>query len=172
MKQTVFRLVLIFVALVLTAPSNQGMAQRKKKTAEFYDYEVECLGTGRDGTQLIKVWGYGRNVTKAIEQAKKNAVHAVIFRGIAAGKPGCMKRPLATAPGTEQQHRQYFDSFFADGGKHLNFVSITSDGSIDPKDRLKVGRQYKVGVVVNVMHTQLRKELEAAGVIKALGEGF
>jgi hypothetical protein len=172
MKKTTLALLFTIAILLITSVTTTSSAQRKKNTATFYDYEVECMGTGRDGTQLIKVWGYGRNVAKAIDQAKKNAVHAVIFRGIAAGKPGCMQRPLATRPGTEQQQSAYFDNFFADGGKHLNFVSITSDGSIDPKDRLKVGRQYKVGVIVSVMHAQLRKELEAAGVIQALGDGF
>ena len=172
MKKTVSTLLTLALMLGFLCMNSSCSAQRKKNPAAFYDYEVECMGTGRDGTQLIKVWGYGKNANKAIDQAKKNAVHAVIFRGIAAGKPGCMQRPLATRPGTEQQHRAYFEAFFKDGGKYLNYVAITSDGSIDPKDRLKVGREYKIGVIVTVMHAQLRKELEAAGVIPALGQGF
>ena len=152
--------------------SHGCQAQRRTNPAAFYDYEVECMGTGRDGTQLLKVWGYGRRVNQATEQAKKNAVHAVIFRGITSGKPGCMQRPLATRPGTEQQHREYFEVFFKEGGRYLNFVSITFDGSIDPEDRLRVGRKFKVGVVVTVMHSALRKELEAANVIPALGSEF
>lgn len=172
MKKKGIFLTVILLITGLIAINNNCQAQRKKNTAAFYDYEIECMGTGSDGSQLLKVWGYGKKVDKAIDQAKKNAVHAVIFRGITAGKPGCMQRPLATKPGTEQQHRQYFDAFFAEGGKFLNYVAITSDGSIDPKDRLKVGKEYKVGVVVTVMHTALRKELEAANVISALGGGF
>jgi hypothetical protein len=172
MKKTMTAFLSFILLVGMMAVNISCSAQRKKNPAAFYDYEVECMGTGRDGTQLMKVWGYGRKANKAIEQAKKNAVHAVIFRGIAAGKPGCMQRPLATRPGTEQQHRQYFETFFADGGKFLNYVAVTSDGSIDPRDRLKVGREYKIGVVVTVMHANLRKELEAAGVIPALGGGF
>jgi hypothetical protein len=149
-----------------------GYSQKKKNPAAFYNYEVECLGTGVDGTQLIKVWGYGKKPNDAVEQAKKNAVHAVMFKGILAGKPGCMMRPLITDPGAEQQHQDYFDAFFKAKGKYLSFVTISNDGSIDPKDRLKVGGQYKVGAVVSVSHSALRKELEAAGIIKALGTGF
>ncbi len=172
MKKSFSSLLSLVFLITIVATNSSCSAQRGKNQAAFYDYEVECMGTGRDGTQLIKVWGYGRNANKAIDQAKKNAVHAVIFRGIAAGKPGCMQRPLSTRPGTEEKHRAYFDIFFRDGGRYLNFVAITTDGSIDPKDRLKVGRDYKIGVVVTVMHAQLRKELEAANVIPALGHGF
>lgn len=161
-----------FTLAGLLMVSHDCQAQRRRNPAAFYDYEVECMGTGRDGTQLLKVWGYGRRVDQAVDQAKKNAVHAVIFRGITSGKPGCMQRPLATRPGTEQQHREFFEAFFREGGRYLNFVSITTDGSIDPRDRLRVGREFKVGVVVTVMHSALRKELEAANVIPALGSGF
>ncbi len=161
---------LLIAGLLLFSIS--GYSQKKKNPAAFYNYEVECLGTGMDGTQLIKVWGYSKKPKDAVEQAKKNAVHAVMFKGITAGKPGCMMRPLITDPGAEQQHQDYFNAFFKVNGKYLGFVNVSSDGSIDPKDRLKVGKQYKIAVIVSVSHAALRKELEAAGVVKALGTGF
>jgi hypothetical protein len=149
------------------------VSQKKQNNpAAFYDYEVECLGTGIDGTQLIKVWGYGKSPNGAVEQAKKNAVHAIMFKGIQAGKPGCMTRPLITDAGAEQQHKDYFDAFFQTNGKYMGFVNVSNDGSIDPNDRLKAGGEYKIGVVVSVSHSTLRKELEAAGIIKPLGTGF
>lgn len=167
--KTIRNLLLIAACILI---STTGFSQKKKNVAAFYDYEVECMGTGMDGTQLIKVWGYSKKPSEAMEMAKKNAVHAVMFKGILNGKPGCMMRPLVTEPGAEQQHQDYFTAFFKKGGKYLEFVTVSSDGSIDPKDRLKVGNRYKIGVLVSVSHTALRKELEAAGVVKALGQGF
>lgn len=164
------RAILIMASFVLFAITGYG--QKKNNVAAFYDYEVECMGTGMDGTQLLKVWGYAKKPSEAVELAKRNAVHAVMFKGILAGKPGCMVRPLVTEPGAEQQHQDYFNAFFKKGGKYLEYVSVSSDGSIDPKDRLKVGSRYKIGVAVSVSHAALRKELEAAGIIKALGQGF
>ncbi len=163
-----------FIGLVLlvAAISVQGQTKKQKKMAGYLisNYEVECMGTGMDGTQLVKVWGFGKKPQKAIYQAKKNAVHAVIFKGILGGKPGCMRRPLVTKPGAQVQHSDYFNAFFSEGGRYLSFVSQTGDGSVD---RLKVSKkQYKVGVVVSVMHSQLRRELETAGIIKSLGGGF
>lgn len=172
MKKSIFWLTT--VALIITLCSSNAFTQKNKNTnvAAFYNYEVQCMGAGMDGTQLVKVWGYGKKPNDAIEQAKKNAVQAVIFKGIATGERGCMQKPLVTAPGAEQQFQDYFNAFFQPGGKYLNYVNLSSDGSIDPKDRLKVGKQYKIGVIVSVSHAQLRKELEAAGIIKKLGEGF
>jgi len=162
----------VLLAAVFALFAIYGFGQKKNNVAAYYDYEVECMGTGMDGTQIIKVWGYAKKPSEAVEMAKKNAVHAVMFKGILNGKPGCMMRPLITEPGSEQQHQDYFTAFFKKGGKYLNYVSVSNDGSIDPKDRLKVGSQYKIGVTVSVSHTALRKELESAGIIKALGQGF
>lgn len=164
----------ITAAILLMAffSTNAFSQKRNKNVAAFYNYEIQCMGTGMDGTQLVKVWGYGKKPNDAIEQAKKNAVHAIIFKGITTGEKGCMKKPLVTTPGAEQQFQDYFNAFFQEGGKYLNYVNLSSDGSIDPRDRLKVGRQYKIGVIVSVNHAQLRKELEAAGIIKKLGDGF
>lgn len=158
--------------LVLISFSVNAQNRKQSKMAGYFteNYEVECMGTGMDGTQLIKVWGYGKKPNDAIFQAKKNAVHAVIFKGINTGKPGCMRRPLITQPGALVQHADFFETFFANGGHYLNFVAQTGDGSVD---RIKVSRkQYKVGVIVSVRHAALRRELEAAGIIKKLGQGF
>lgn len=159
--------VFLFCSVTLVA---QNKKQRKMAGFLISNYEVECMGTGMDGTQLIKVWGFGKKPDKAVYQAKKNAVHAVIFKGINGGSPGCMTRPLITQPGAEVQHSDFFETFFTDGGHYLNFVSQTGDGSLD---RIKVSKkQYKVGVVVSVRHSALRNELETAGIIRQLGGGF
>lgn len=160
------------IILLMLSVSAFGQSRKQRKMAGYLigNYEVECMGTGMDGTQLIKVWGFGKKPDVAAYQAKKNAVHAVMFKGINGGKPGCMTRPLITSPGVQVQHSEYFETFFANGGHYLNFVSQTGDGSID---RIKISRkQYKVGIVVSVRHAALRRELETAGIINKLGSGF
>ena len=63
------------------------------------------------------------------------------------------------------------DSFY-DGGKYMKFVSVSGDGSIAAEDRLKVGKEYKIGVVISVSKDNLRKDLEDAGIVKGLSSGF
>ena len=38
--------------------------------------------------------------------------------------------------------------------------------------RKEVGKEYKIGVVVTIMSSNLRKDLEAAGVVRGLSSGF
>jgi hypothetical protein len=162
------------ILLVMASISMFSQARKKAdKATEEFRYEIECAGIGTDGTYLIKVWSYSKKANVALEQAKKNAVHGIIFKGFAGGGRGCnSQKPLASSPGVESQHEEFFKLFFADGGNYMKYVSVSSDGNVDAGDRMKVGKEYKVGVIVSVMKDALRKDLEAAGVVKGLSSGF
>lgn len=168
MKQ--FSLVLFTCFLTLNL---FGQAKKKAdKDTEIWRYEIEAVQTGVQGSYLIKVWSYSKKPNVAIEQAKKNAVHGIIFRGFAAKDRVEGKPALATNPNLEMEKQEFFDDFFADGGKYMKFVNVTGDGSVAAEDRLKVGKEYKIGVVVSINVNLLRKDLETAGIIKGLGAGF
>lgn len=170
-KKSLLSLVMTVVILTLTGHTLQAQSKSDKKTAGYSDhnYEVECLGTGTDGTQIMKVWGYGKKPEEAIIEAKRNAVHAVMFKGVATGKPGCGQRPLISNPDIQIERQEYFDTFFEDGGHYLHFVSLTGE---EIQDRVKIKKMYKVGIKVVVNKDQLRRELEREGIIKGLGSGF
>jgi hypothetical protein len=157
-------LVLFFSLFVL----NNLQAQKDRDPAS-YNYEVQFIKTGLEGTELFKVYSYCKKEKDCFEYAKVNALKAILFKGI----PGSgLQRPLVSDPGAEDKFRDYFKAFFSEGGKYLNFVAISNDGSIEDDDRLKVGKQLKIGVVVSVQKANLRRELEAAGIIKKLSDGF
>lgn len=168
MKKTV-----LFALLLISAIS---FAQAKKKAdqaTEEWRYEIECAGIGTDGTYLIKVWSYSKKGSVAISQAKKNAIHGIIFKGFTGSGQGCnSQKPLVSNPNLEEEKEEFFKVFFEDGGKYMKFVNASSDGNVDAADRMKVGKEYKIGVVVSVMKDALRKDLEAAGIIKGLSSGF
>ncbi len=168
-KQTcVLLLFLIGFSMVVDAQAKK----KANKDTEDWRYEIECVSTGATGSYLIKVWSYSKNPTVAINQAKKNAVHGIIFKGFTGKGAGCTQKPLVSNPALEQEKAEFFKDFFADGGKFMKFVTVSGDGSISAEDRIKVGKEYKIGIVVSVSKDQLRKDLEAAGIIKALGNGF
>lgn len=144
-------------------------AKKADRDTEQWRYEIECVATGAEGSFLVKVWSYSKKPAVAIEQAKKNAVHGIIFKGFSGAGAGCSQQPLVSDPAIEQASQQFFEDFFADGGKYMKFVNVSTDGMISPEDRLKIGKEYKIGVIVSVLKDNLRKELEAAGIIKALG---
>lgn len=149
-----------------------GQKRKANKDTHSWRYEIECAGIGKEGTYLVKVWSYSKNGHIAIEQAKKNAVHGVVFKGFTGGQGCGTQRAIASNPNIEVEKEEFFKLFFADGGKYMKYVNVSSDGNIAAKDRLRVGKEYKIGVIVSVMKDALRKDLEDAGVIRSLSSGF
>lgn len=163
--------ILTILLFVFATTSLFGQAKKKAdKATVAWRYEIEAVGVGVQGTYLVKVWSYSKNKEVAMEQCKKNAVHGIIFKGFSGNdKVRTNQRPLSSNPTLEIEHADFFKSFFENGGKYMKFVTISTDAS---RDVIQVGKEYKVGVVVSVNVSELRKDLEAAGVIKGLSNGF
>ncbi|MDP5076044.1 MAG: hypothetical protein NWP82_06130, partial [Flavobacteriales bacterium] len=77
-----------------------------------------------DGSQTLESWGSGRNRFDAVEQAKKNAINEVLFKGILNGKPECERKPLVPEVNAREKYASYFNAFFADGGEYLNYITL------------------------------------------------
>jgi hypothetical protein len=161
------RLIILAILGVFSAFSTFAQV---KNNIEYYRYELECAGTGNEGTYVVKVSNYSKKPKNAINEAKRNAVHGVIFKGFGAGYNCQPQKPLAGSPGIEDQFKDYFESFFSDNGKYLKFVNASNDGT--PDEITKVNKEYKITITVSVMKDLLRAELEQAGVIKGLSSGF
>jgi hypothetical protein len=81
-------------------------------------------------------------------------------------------KPMAQDPNLEVTQAEFFQEFFKDGGKYSKYVTLVNNGAIAAGDIMKIGKEFKVGVVVSVNTAGLRKDLEAAGIIKSLSNGF
>lgn len=172
MKKLVALSSLILLMIIGLSISVNAQAKKKAdKDTEDFIYEVEVVSVGTQGTYLIKVWSYSKKPTVAINQAKKNAVHGVIFKGFA-GKQGVPGQKALATPEVEQDKKAFFVEFFDDKGNYNRYVTGSGDGDVAAGDIMKVGKKYKIGVVVSVNVSDLRKALEQAGVIKGLGSGF
>lgn len=182
MKNIVKILVLSLLALSLSAVDTfaAGPKKKQKKADEAtltWQYEVEpTTGQAVQGSILVKVWSYSKKKNIALTQAGKNAVHAVLFKGVSALNTNKARVPaqraMVTDANAETEHAEYFKEFFKEGGKYMKFVNFQNNGIPGPGDIIKVGREYKIGVSVSVSKDALRKEMEAAGIVKSLGAGF
>jgi hypothetical protein len=172
MKSTMKQACLLL--LILFSFSFVASAQKAKanKDTQQWRYEIEAVNTATQGNQLIKVWSYSKKPAVATEQAKKNAVHGIIFKGYVGTPTVPSQKALATNPNLEVEQADFFKFFFADGGKYMKYVSLSTDGAVAAEDRVKIGKEYKIGVIVAVNVAGLRKDLEDAGMIKGLGNGF
>ena len=126
MRKCIFTVIIFVLALAIAV--GQTRKERKAMYDSQYNYELACLGVGQDGTKLLKVWGYGKKVDNAIYDAKRTSVAAVIFRGVPAGNDAAPTPSLLPVDGYEQ-HMDFFDEFFKDGGMYLSFVNLTTDGT-------------------------------------------
>lgn len=126
---------------------------------------VRCLGVELDGSQTLRVQGYGRNRADAKEQAMKNAVWAVIFDGIREGVEGCNMRPLVTEVNARERYEDYFNIFFADNGAYKEYVSLRDTKKRSAgKEKDKVG--YSYDLTIRVLRAQLKARLKADNVIE------
>lgn len=131
----------------------------------FYTYETECLGVGLDGSQTLKAWGEGRNKKEAKEQAMKNAVRDILFKGIHTGKKECGIRPVLLEVNVQEKYEDYFNSFFQDGGAYMQYVSDETP-KMSKKEKEYNQSQTKLGLVVRVQRAELKKRMEQDGIIK------
>ena len=163
-------MILMVIALAIPFVAQaQKASERRKLFDNWNNYEVETVSVGQDGTKLLKVWGFGKKVDRAVTQAKKNAVHACIFRGIPGNSTSIMTPAICRDPNTLENNLDYFYDFFETGSTYLQFVNLTTDGMPSGQDRREVKGGYKVAIYVQVMYDNLKKRLQADGMAKDLG---
>lgn len=166
------------LAVLLLLPVAGFASAKKKAQKEMFQwrYEVEpTVGQAKQGMAMVKIWTYSKKAKVAVAQASKSAVHAIIFKGYVPAANGMRiqgQKPLITDFNAETEHEAYFKDFFSDGGKYQKFVTLVNNGTPGQGDIQKVGKEYKIGIVVVVAKDALRKELESAGIVRSLGSGF
>lgn len=141
------------------------MALTSEDALYAQSYQTECISTELDGSQTLRVQGKGRNRRDAIEQAKKNAVYEVLFKGVLKGNSGYDLRPLVTTVNARERYREYFDIFFMDGGEYLKYVSM-ADRRLNSTTKEKSSTQVSCVVTVRVLCPELRSRLITDGIIK------
>ena len=141
----------------------------KKKKKEPIEYDIRCGGSGSQGYYLVEVSAYTDDSSQiGSSLVCRCAIHGVLFKGFT-GTQGCTaQRPLAGNAYVEQQHPDFFTTFFQDGGGYATYASIV-EGTIKT---VKEEKRYKVTALVSVAKEQLRQDLEKTGIIKGLGSGF
>jgi hypothetical protein len=148
------------IAVVSTTMTSCGSTAMKGAGA--YTYETECMGVEGDGSQTVKGWGSGRNREDAIEQAKKNGVRDVLFKGIRNGKPDCNMKPVLFDPNIREKKEDYFNAFFADEGPYKEFITGEDGSDLHfsvIQGRKKAGDQVTYGVIIRVQRAKLKARM-------------
>lgn len=157
MKTTKLTGILFSVIMLVLSASSCKTPTKIENEYATYGFEIECLGVDPDGTQTLRSWGKGKNKADAIEQAKRNAIEAVIFKGITSGSGDCNKRPLVNEVNAREKYEDYFNTFFTNGGAFNKYVTLYEKRTSRIKSANASMESWSV--VVNVDRTALRKRL-------------
>ncbi|MFI3285758.1 MAG: DUF6175 family protein [Rikenellaceae bacterium] len=164
--------IIITIMLLAFVPATL-LAQKRSEIIEISEmdtnYSVETLKVGADGTKYIKVSGFGKNDDAATFNAKRNAVHAAIFRGFPSAADANATPAICTDPSVMQNYKIYFNNFF-NNGDYLQYINLTTDGVPSGADRIKVKGGYEVKIYAQIMYDNLRRRLESDGIVKALDD--
>ena len=103
------------------------------------------------------------------KQARKDAIHAILYSGISGGA-GCSTQPPILNKTIEQENFKPIEkSFFAKKGKWSMFTrSSATETTLPNRLGIKTWKVYQVSISKN----ELRKYLEEQKIIKSLNNGF
>ena len=132
-------------------------------------YQTECVSIETDGYITIKIWDTQKGSKYKPEQARKDAIHAILYSGVA-GSNGCTKQPPILNKAEDQnQFKTIEKSFFAKNGKWSTF---TRSSAIETTLPANIGAKNWKVYQVSVSKNELRKYLEQQKIIKSLNNGF
>ena len=111
---------------------------------------------------MVKVTAVVKNLNRAKEELKRDAVHGVLFRGFTNNTSGGYNQnPLVSDPDIEHTKAAFFTAFF-DNGEYMRYVSMTEDSFRSAKVR----RGYEVSAIFLVDKESLNNYLEQSGIIQ------
>jgi hypothetical protein len=132
-------------------------------------YQTECVTNETDGYVTLKIWDTKKGGNYKPEQARRDALYAILFSGIS-GSSGCTTQPPILNKAEEQNKFKLIErSFFAKNGKWSIFTRSSSTETTLPSTLgVKNCKVYQISVSKN----ELRKYLEEQKIIRSLTNGF
>lgn len=157
MKKIIKKITILAIVTLVSAPVFGQIFNKQKKTASYYSVETECVEDKLDGSFILQAWGKGSSKSEAIDQAKRNVLNDILFKGI---NKGCQMRPLIIEVNASTKYKSYVYSFF--NSDYKDFISIEKS----PKSLKKSRKQTSYGIKVRVKVEAIRQKLITDNILK------
>lgn len=147
---------LIFIVAVVLSSC------RTNQTLSYSSVETTAIAAESNGTYVIRVQGKGTTRSMAYDNARRQAVHDVIFKGIHTSYGDHkMIHPLINDPRMEQKEETFFNSFFSEKGEYLDYIESTKE------DKIQNSNENTKSVILNVIvrRDKLKEMLRNKGFI-------
>jgi len=132
-------------------------------------FATECVSTGIEGQVVLTVWSLSKGSKYSADQASMDAIHLLLFNGIAP-TAGCQSQPpLLSDSASLNNFALISKDFFNKRGSWRNYATAT----MLPPNETSVANNKAINVYrVNVTKDNLRKYLVEKQIIKGLNHGF
>lgn len=138
-------------------------------TSHHRTYQTACISNEMDGYITIKIWDTKKGQKYKPEEARKDAIHAVLYSGISEGNNCVTQAPILNKTTYIENFSAIEKQFFAKNGIWIKYTrSATTETTIPENIGDKKWKVYQVSVSNN----ELRKYLEEQNIIKSLNNGF
>ena len=125
------------------------------------------LSANYDGSYVLRVPVRARNAAVGFADAKRQAVHDVIFKGAQAASNGISDvKPLVFDKNAQEKHEDYFNALFKDNGAWTKYCSL-QDRRTNTSSFERTNTQMVQTVTVTVDRAGLKRRLQADGIIPA-----
>tara|TARA_Y100000768_G_scaffold223039_1_gene168254 strand:+ start:1282 stop:2727 length:1446 start_codon:yes stop_codon:yes gene_type:complete len=164
-------LLIIFFSLESVAAQTKREDNMAQERTRNWQYESICAESGgTESSYLIQVTSYVPDLKLALPQAKKNAIHAVLFKGVSGNNLGCTTKDPLITDSNYQANFDYFEDFFFNTSQYNKFSTAPS-GSAESSETYKVKgkKNFRVTFIISVNVDDLRKKLEFDKIIQELG---
>ena len=153
-----------FLVLLLTA-SFLLMAFKESSNS----YQTECISLETDGYVSFKIWDSKSGKSYKPEQARKDAVHAVLYAGIA-GCNGCTTQTALLIKSEDiDKFKKIEKDFFSSKG---NWSKYTRSSATETTFPINLGEKNWKVYQVSVSKDALKKYLEEKSILKSINTGF
>ncbi len=133
------------------------------------NYQTQCVRVETDGYATIKIWDTKKGVKYLPEQARKDAIHAILYAGIA-GTKGCLSQESILIKSEEIEKFEAIEKeFFSANGTWAQFTRSSATKTALPENL--GAKNWKV-YQISVSKDALKKYLEEKSIIKSLNSGF
>jgi hypothetical protein len=157
MQKSYFNSIIIFFSLFFFSFSNSD------------NYQIECVSNETNGYTLLKIWDSKSGKRYKSEKARKDAIHAVLYSGIA-GVNGCATQPaLLVNAEVIEKFKKIEKEFFSSKG---NWAKYTRSSATESTLPINLGQKNWKVYQVSVSKDALKKFLEEKSILKSINTGF
>lgn len=155
------KIILLFFSLIMLSLPTYAQKQ--------FAFQVECVSVENSGSVTIKIWNTKKGKRYSQQQARKNAVHAILYSGVP-GNNGCVtQKPLLSTPKSIEEFKKIENDFFSKNGLWSKYTREAFLSTTIPQ---QIGNKKWKVYQVSVSKDLLRKYLEEQKINKSLNSGF